>query len=62
MGEAELPNYITITHEQPASYWCKLLDCSEEDLMHALNTIGFSYAFVDSYLSLNRRKKSDLPR
>lgn len=58
MADKEKTQYIVLTDERPLEYWCRLLECENEDLLHALGTIGYSYAYVDLFLQLNRKKKS----
>lgn len=51
------PVRIIITNETPVEYWCNLLSCEKQDLLHALSVISDSYIIVDYYLTLNRKKK-----
>lgn len=51
------PVRIIITDETPIDYWCSLLKCEKQDLLHALTVISDSYVIVDYYLALNRKKK-----
>ncbi len=52
------PVRIIITDEKPVEYWCGLLNCEKQDLLHALTVISDSYIIVDYYLTLNRKKKN----
>ncbi len=58
MLDADKPDKIEFTPETPFNYWCELLNCDLQDLMYALRSIGNSYDAVDSFLILNRKKKS----
>jgi hypothetical protein len=52
------PDKIVFTVETSIKYWCKMLNCEREDLLYAIRAIGNSYEAVDSFLILNRKKKS----
>jgi len=51
------PDKIVFSAEKSFKYWCELLNCEKDDLLHAMRTIGNSYDAVDSFLILNRKKK-----
>jgi hypothetical protein len=48
--------HIDISNKKELKCWCKLLRCSEEDLKHAVLTIGNAAKPVDDFLFLNRQK------
>ena len=52
------PDKIVFTAETSLKYWCELLNCEKEDLLYSISVIGNSFKAVDSFLTLNRKKKS----
>lgn len=47
---------IDITKKEELKRWSELLCCKEDDLIHAVLTIGNSAEIVDTFLYLNRKK------
>lgn len=57
-NKSNKPNEIIFTAETSIKYWADMLNCDKQDLLYALRIIGNSYEAVDSFLTLNRKKKS----
>lgn len=55
--ENYLGQRIEIDNEDLLKKWCKLLNCDEKDLMDAVFCVGNSVNAVDSFLTMNRKKK-----
>lgn len=48
---------IEIENETLLKEWCGILNCHEKDLMDAIFRVGNSASAVDSFLTMNHKKK-----
>ena len=48
----EDPHYINLDQDHEVRYWCRKLDCTEEELRDAVSVVGNSVRTVRKYLSL----------
>lgn len=60
LSQPQSPDRISISKDTPIEYWCHLLHCEKQDLLHAISVIGSSLNAVDSFLVLNRKKHPSL--
>jgi hypothetical protein len=51
-------DYIILSGKAEIASWCKTLNCSEANLIRAINIMGNSAKAVNSYLELNRLKEN----
>lgn len=48
--------HININETRELVYWSSMLQCDQQDIIHAVLKIGTSAKMVDDFLILNRRK------
>ncbi|MBS1636732.1 MAG: DUF3606 domain-containing protein [Bacteroidetes bacterium] len=46
---------VNINKQNEIEYWCRLLGCRENDLVHAVLKVGDSAISVEAFLSMNCR-------
>ncbi|HYG50671.1 MAG TPA: DUF3606 domain-containing protein [Flavobacteriales bacterium] len=58
--DAQKPTHqkrVDISSEESLIYWAKHFNCNRTDLVRAVIQVGSSYAAVDAFLEMNRKKR-----
>jgi len=53
-------NIIRLDNNVEIAFWCKVLNCTKENLIFAISRIGHSPKRVNYFLQLNRLQNPDL--
>ena len=53
---------INLEKKSDINFWCKALNCTEENLFFATSRIGYSAKIVNYFLQLNRLKINNIKR